>query len=161
MKKIIALCLAAFMMMSFVACADKGNVDVSSNIEGVMPEIDPEGTFPPELLRDLPDVEDELVDETEFDEYEQETTSAPATIRLYADGSFVMTAVMYDGLPEISGSFTDDGDEFVLKPVETSAANIDLADIGEIKLEKQGMNLVYHGVDIGETLEGVVFEPKF
>lgn len=97
---------------------------------------------------------------TEADIYAQDTFTAPAEIHLKTDGTFMFKVIMYDGHPEVSGTFSDTGIEFILTPESSTAANIVPADIGEIRLEKSGVDLIYHGSALGETSEGAVFKPK-
>lgn len=155
MNKIIAIWIAIWTVLILSACSgteqtSEVSTETAESSSGIHLN---EGHGPA-----ISEGEEPIIDEEAYDEYVQETASAPARLKLKADGTFVMEVVMYDGLPEIRGSFVDSENEFVLSVEESTAMNIDVSELGELRFEKSGMNLIYHGADLGETLEGAVFE---
>ena len=95
--------------------------------------------------------------EADGDLYVQNADGADVKILLKPDGTFVFNPVMYDGMPEIKGTYEFDGSTYVLTPTESNAHNVDIESMGQITLEESSEGLVYSGAEIGVTIDGSIF----
>lgn len=83
----------------------------------------------------------------------------PATITLTPEGDFEFKLVMYDGMPVVIGTYELVNDTYVMTPFATTAANINIDQLGEISFKATADGLVYSGETIGETVSGAEFMP--
>lgn len=98
---------------------------------------------------------------TEDAKYTQETADGTegAVITFMADGTFEFRPVFYDGSPSVTGTYETTDSAHILTVLDTTAHNIVLEDLGAIRLQFDGDNLIYQGTAIGETSDGAVFTP--
>ena len=91
--------------------------------------------------------------------YTQQTADGTegAVITFFGDGTFEFKPVFYDGSPSVTGTYETADSAYVLTVQETTAQNINVEELGEIRFQFDGDNLVYQGTTIGETSDGAVF----
>lgn len=89
--------------------------------------------------------------------YVQPGDGADAELCLYEDGTFTFKVVMYDGIPELKGTYEDNGEAYILTVVESNSMALDIATLGDMRFEKSGDMLIYSGTEIGISVEGAEF----
>lgn len=85
---------------------------------------------------------------------------AEPTVTLYPDGTFALTAFFYDGTASITGTYVQQGEGYVLTPLESTAQGTEGSDVGEIILTPQDGGFAYGGEQLGVTYDGAVFQPS-
>lgn len=158
-KRWLCMGAAALLLLQLGACGKKGEEDSGPSMsQSASVQEESEQSFLSRTPRDgdLSAPETQEGEQTGL-HYIQEGDGANAELTLFEDGTFSLRAVMYDGLPTITGTYTQTETAFVLVPVETNAQNIDLAQLGEMTLTKEGETLIYSGEELGITMEGATF----
>ena len=81
------------------------------------------------------------------------------TVRLLENGTFEFSAFCYDGTVRLTGTYTEEEDAYLLKPVATSAPEGAVgSELTEIRLEKAEGSVLYSGGSLGVTYDGAIFE---
>lgn len=144
----IAIFTFAFLTV-FTACSDKPKKEQSQDVaESSQTEI---------LSSDkVEESKDEVTDFTaeKVDGKSAEYEGDDGILNLEADGTFILKPRMYDGYPEITGTYTESSGEYVLSPKETNAQNIELSEYGEMRLEITDSGVIYRGNEVGELKDG-------
>lgn len=164
MKKIIAAGLLLAFLLVLTACtADEAKQNSAASVSSAA-QSEPEsslpddgssavtGAKPPSFARDA---------DTAAAAYTQQTAdnTEGAVITFFGDGTFEFRPVFYDGSPSVTGTYETTDSAYVLTVQETTAQNISVEDLGEIRFQFDGDNLIYQGATIGETSDGAVFAP--
>ena len=79
------------------------------------------------------------------------------TIRLLENGSFEFSLYLYDGTAFLSGTYAEEGEDYVLTPTESTAQGFAASDVGEIRLSKTEGGVTYSGEQLGVTADGAEF----
>lgn len=156
MKKLLIGMVLGIIILSLGACVEnqtqsEASIQESQTVSEVQTESsEPQTTMPPDFARGA---------EVEGTLYTQEGTGdiGSATLLVKEDGTFELKPIMYDGVPTITGTYSEESGGYTLTPLETDAFNIDVEEIGVIELSFDGDKLIYHGNKVGETFEGSVF----
>lgn len=153
-RKLIPVVLLLILVVVFAACSgEQGNSSEESLQPDTSSRLDESSVPSVEDLSSMP------VQVADRDIYVQQVPagSDAAELELREDGTFVLRPVMYDGLPEITGTYQDTPDAFVLQPEATTAHNITVEELGIITMTKTADGLLYSGIPVGDTMEGSAF----
>lgn len=169
-KKITVLMAALLLCGAFAACGSQGEPSSSSSTVSVSAA--GEESSQPELRPEPRTVEGESSMESPVEESTQEEVlvliqqdsgmegGGEPTITLHQDGSFTLNAVFYDGAATISGTYAQQGESYVLTPLESTAQGAEGSQVGEITLTPQDGGFAYGGDQLGVTFDGAVFLPS-
>lgn len=156
MLKFMAVSTAFLLAISLTACGGSDDNSSSPSAEsGIAANSSQESS---DYVSQAQSGTDSQKEESKFQNYTLfDGEEAKAFLRLDSDGSFSLKTRMYDGLPEITGSYIEDSGTYVMTPEETNAENVYLEDILEMRFNIEGDRLIYDGSTIGETLNGSEF----
>ena len=173
-KKITLLMAALLLCGAFAACGSQEEPSSSSSTVSVSAA--EEESSQPQLRPEPRTVEGESSTESPVEEPAEESAQEEVlvliqqdsgmeaggepTITLHQDGSFTLNAVFYDGAATISGTYAQQGESYVLTPLESTAQGTEGSQVGEITLTPQDGGFAYGGDQLGVTFDGAVFLPS-
>ena len=175
MKNLVQTALLALLLCAGLsACGSQGEPSTGSSTVSVSSA--EETSSQPELRWESRTVEGEAPMEASAAEPAEESAQEEAlmlvqqdsgmeaggepAITLHQDGSFTLNAVFYDGAATISGTYAQQGEGYVLTPLESTAQGPEGSQVGEITLTPQDSGFVYGGEQLGVTFDGAVFLPS-